>query len=255
MKCNVKKLLISSFVLLSLAKTFAADATVTFVKGKVEVKRGDSWVALNPGDELVKSDIVNTGFNSEAKIKLLDSVMYLAPVTRVSLDELASSQGQDKVNVYLKTGNVRSQVNHTEGKRVAYQVRTAVAVASVRGTDWEIDDSNNISCMQGAVATASVRALTTASTENMEESAELPDDGVVVQANQTLTVSDTNFTTTPVNTVVQAANEVVATVTTAAAKEAVAPTTAPSVTDIITPTVVETKSPTGTVVVKIMFDN
>lgn len=222
----MKKLLLASLVLLGFANAFAADATVTFVKGKVEVLKGNEWVAVNQGDELSKSDVLNTGFNSEAKIKLFDSVMYLGPVTRISLDELSAQPGQDKVSVYLKTGNVRSQVNHTESKRVNYQVRTAVAVASVRGTDWTIDDSNNITCLQGAVATASVRALTPTANANMEEAEELPDDGVVVQANQSLAVSDTNFTSTPVNNVVQAVTTVTSGVAKASSKEAVAPTTA-----------------------------
>lgn len=225
MKRNIKVVLLSSLVLFGAVKVFAADATVTFVKGKVEVLKGTEWVALNTGDELKKSDIVNTGFQSEAKIKLFDSVMYLGPVTRISLDELSSSQGQDKVNVYLKTGNVRSQVNHTETKRVNYQVRTAVAVASVRGTDWEIDDSNNVSCYSGAVAAAAISALTDVATMDMETSTEVPDDGAIVSANQTLKVSDTDFSIAPVNSIVQDMNEVTSAVVREAEKESVAPAT------------------------------
>lgn len=242
MKRGLKVLLLSSAFILASEALFSADATVTFVKGKVEVLKNNEWIALNPGDELKKSDVINTGFQSEAKIKLFDSVMYLGPVTRISLENLSKTDDQDKVNVYLKTGNVRSQVNHTESKRVSYQVRTAVAVASVRGTDWEIDDSNNVTCFQGAVATASVRALTSSASENMEESPELPDDGVVVQANQTISVSDSNFTSTPVSQVVQAANEVVSAVATAAASEAVSAATSVSVSDVAataTPAVVQ----------------
>jgi len=233
MKKSFKVLLISSLMILGASAVFAADATVTFVKGKVEVLKGTEWVALNQGDELKKTDIVNTGFQSEAKIKLFDSVMYLGPVTRISLEELSATPGQDKVSVYLKTGNVRSQVNHTESKRVNYQVRTAVAVASVRGTCFDIDDSNNIACLNGAVATAPVRALTQQAEVSMEESVDIPDNGVLIQANQTISVSDTNFSSAPVNTVVQSVSEVVSTVAKASDKESVSSAATVSASEVV----------------------
>lgn len=253
MKIKIKGLFLSSLLFFCVTKTFAADATVSFVKGKVEVLKGTQWVSLNQGDELKKSDIVNTGFNSEAKIKLFDSVMYLGPVTRVSLEELSSSQGQDKVNVYLKTGNVRSQVNHTTSKRVSYQVKTAVAVASVRGTDWEIDDSNNITCMQGAVAAAPIRSISTETVEEMEDTVELPNEGVVVQANQSIAVSDSNFTTVPVSNVVQSVSAVSSAVSSAASKEAVSSSVATSV-----PVIAEKSSgakPTGNITVVVSYED
>ena len=68
---------------------FAADATVTYVSGKVEVQRNGKWVALQKGDTVSKSETISTGFQSEAKIKILESVMYLGPVTRITLEELS----------------------------------------------------------------------------------------------------------------------------------------------------------------------
>jgi len=256
MKRNVKSLLIASVLMFSAASVFAADATVTFIKGKVEVLKGTEWVPLNKGDELKKSDVINTGFQSEAKIKLFDSVMYLGPVTRISLDELSATDKTDKVSVYLKTGNVRSQVNHTESKRVNYQVSTAVAVASVRGTGFEMDDSNTVSVFEGAVATAPVKALTAAAASNMAEDVAVPDDAVVLAANQTLTISEDNFTNTPVNTVVQAASDIVSAVSTAASEEAVTTTTSAVTSAVIAPTtesapVAEVQ--TGNVIIKVSF--
>lgn len=241
MKKNIKTILISSLLIFGAVNVFAADATVSFVKGKVEVLKGNEWIALKQGDELKKSDIVNTGFQSEAKIKLFDSVMYLGPVTRISLEELSTNQNQDKVNVYLKTGNVRSQVNHTESKRVNYQVRTAIAVASVRGTEFDMDDSSNVFCTSGIVAAAPIRALTTDAEENMAESVELPDDGVLIQANQTISVSETSVAAAPVNEVVKIANEVVSVVSKAADKEAV------SASAVVSPITVVTNTPQNTV--------
>ena len=148
----MKKISTLLIALFFAAGVFAADATVTYVSGKVEVQRGDKWVPLQKGDTLSKSDMVSTGFQSEAKIKIYDSVMYLGPVTRVTLEELSTNGKTDNVSVYLKTGAARSQVKHVDDKRVKYQVHTAVAVASCRGTDWIIDDSNQVIGIDGTIA-------------------------------------------------------------------------------------------------------
>ena len=70
---KIVSLLITLFLAASL---FAAEATVTYVSGKVEVQRGNKWVPLQKGDTLAKSDMVSTGFQSEAKIKIIDSVSW-----------------------------------------------------------------------------------------------------------------------------------------------------------------------------------
>lgn len=213
---------------------FADEAIVTFVSGKVEVQRNGKWIALQKGDTVEKSETISTGFQSEAKIKVLNSVMYLGPVTRITLEELSSSGSQDNVNVYLKTGTARSQVKHVDNKRVNYQVHTAVAVASCRGTEWIIDDSNNVDCFEGVVAVSAykpVQVVENADNEfpGAEEEtsktvvAERPasNDGVLVQANQTVKVSANNSVSAPVKTVVKNANTIKSAVSSAAAKAAV----------------------------------
>ena len=226
---------------------FADEAIVTFVSGKVEVQRNGKWIALQKGDTVEKSETISTGFQSEAKIKVLNSVMYLGPVTRITLEELSSSGSQDNVNVYLKTGTARSQVKHVDNKRVNYQVHTAVAVASCRGTEWIIDDSNNVDCFEGVVAVSAYKPVqvvaaatgeektassgesekTTDSSKSEETSktvvAERPtsNDGVLVQANQTVKVSANNSVSAPVKTVVKNANTIKSAVSSAAAKAAV----------------------------------
>lgn len=213
---------------------FADEAIVTFVSGKVEVQRNGKWIALQKGDTVEKSETISTGFQSEAKIKVLNSVMYLGPVTRITLEELSSSGSQDNVNVYLKTGTARSQVKHVDNKRVNYQVHTAVAVASCRGTEWIIDDSNNVDCFEGVVAVSAYKPVQLVENADNEFSgaeeetsktvvAERPasNDGVLVQANQTVKVSANNSVSAPVKTVVKNANTIKSAVSSAAAKAAV----------------------------------
>lgn len=249
---KIKTLIAAAVFVILGANAFAADATVTFVSGKVEVQRGKSWVALNKGDTLSKSDMISTGFQSEAKIKLMDSVLYLGPVTRITLEELSSTGNKDNVNVYLKTGTVRSQVKHVDNKRVDYKVHTAIAVASCRGTDWVIDDSNNVNCFEGMVAVAAYKTPDVAlgskaeSAEETESSGEAEssasesdnstvgaaeepaaqgkptsEDGVLVQASQSVKVSETCSVSVPVSAAVKSAAEITSAVSTAASKEAV----------------------------------
>ena len=229
---KIKALLIAAVFTAIGASAFAADATVTFVSGKVEVQRGGKWVALQKGDTVSKSETISTGFQSEAKIKILESVMYLGPVTRITLEELSSTDKKDNVNVYLKTGTARSQVKHVDNKRVNYQVHTAVAVASCRGTGWIIDDANNVDCVEGIVAVAAYRARPAAdikveagakgdaAEDEDENDTPLSDDGVLVQANQSVTVSVNTSVSAPVNEVIKNIAAVTGNLATTVEKEA-----------------------------------
>ena len=204
---KLKTLLLAAVFVIFGTSAFAADATVTFVSGKVEVQRNGQWVALQKGDTVAKSETISTGFQSEAKIKILDSVMYLGPVTRITLEELSSTEQKDNVNVYLKTGTARSQVKHIDNKRVNYQVHTAVAVASCRGTGWIMDDSKNVDVLENIVE---VGAYKEALSSN---------NGVLVQANQSVTVSETATVSVPVSDVEKTASNVLGIISTTSSKE------------------------------------
>lgn len=225
MKKIYKLVLFSLIFSVFSSSLFAAEGIVTFVKGKVEVQRDSSWVILNVGDKVSQSEVISTGFQSEAKIKLMDSVLYLGPVTRVTLETLKASDSTDKVNVYLSAGVTRSKVNHTDNKRVNYTVHTAVAVASVRGTDWIIDCSGNVSCSEGGVAVALASddssRKSSESSESLEDSEELPKNEVIVAANQTVTVKENGPVETPKHTTAQQIDSVYTAVSSAASKESV----------------------------------
>lgn len=132
---------------------FAESATITFVKGKVEVQNGSSWSAVTVGQELPESSVVSTGFNSEVRFQYNGTVMALGPLTRVTLEKIANTETKEVVNVFLNTGAVRTKVTHPTNKRVSQTVRNPISVASVRGTDYMFFDSGKVSCFEGAVAT------------------------------------------------------------------------------------------------------
>lgn len=151
MKFNLKTIICSAALSLFTTMIFAANATVVSVTGKVEVNRNDNWVELKPNSTIAEGEVISTGFNSEALIRYNNSVMRLGPLTRITLEKLATSEKKDDVSVYVSTGAVRSTVKHTENKRVTYSVRNPVAVASVRGTDYLFISTGTTTCYSGAV--------------------------------------------------------------------------------------------------------
>ena len=203
-----RKCLLSVLLMVAMGTfMFAETATVTYVNGKVEVQRNGKWLALKNGDQIQTSEIISTGFQSEAKVKLFDSVLCLGPVTRITVEELSANGNQDNVNVYLKTGAVRSQVKHVENKRVNYQVHTAVAVASCRGTGWDMDSDNNVDCFEGFVAVSC--------------GGDALEDGILVQRGQSVRVSKIEGVSETVNNTVKQIANVSSAVDSEASKEAV----------------------------------
>lgn len=156
--------------ILTAGSLFAADATVTFVKGKVEINRNGEWLPLEVGDVVHQKEIISTGFQSEAKLKYNGNYMALAALTRASIDEMSSTGDTEKVSVALTTGAMRSKVTHPEGTRVNYQVKTPVSVASVRGTDFEAFANGKHFCYEGIVAvTAAKNVIPILSAQVVEE--------------------------------------------------------------------------------------
>lgn len=153
----MKKTLLALLIAALSFSAFAKSASVVSVKGKVEVERSGSWVALKAGDSVDESEVISTGFQSEAVIKFNDSVLQLAPLSRVTLSKMASSEKRDVVDVYLNTGAVRAKVDHSDSKKINYTVRNPVAVASVRGTLFDFMSNGTTFCYTGAVAVAPAR--------------------------------------------------------------------------------------------------
>lgn len=138
-----------SFVVSSVA--FASNAVVVSALGKTEVNRNNQWVELAKGDKVYEGEMISTGFKSELVLKYQDSVMKMGPLSRITLEKLATSEQKDSVAVYLNTGSVRSTINHSRTKRVGYVSRNPVAVASVRGTDYMMLGDGSVICYSGGV--------------------------------------------------------------------------------------------------------
>ena len=153
MKRLISKLIIAALVAgFACSSVFAASAKVTYVKGKVEVSRGNSWVSLKVGDVVNEAETISTGFQSEARLNYNGSVMAVPALSRVTLEALQSSGSKETVSIKVDTGAVRSKVAHTEGKKIEYTARTPVGVASVRGTDFAVFASGKATVYSGAIA-------------------------------------------------------------------------------------------------------
>jgi len=254
MKTNVKKIILTGAISLLLAAAASADSVeVISTKGKVEVNRNDSWVPIKAGDKVSESEVISTGFQSEAKVKYKDSIMQLGAMSRITLSKLASGETKDVVDVYLNTGAVRSKVNHSDDKKVSYTVRNPVAVASVRGTDFISFDDGSIVCYSGAVvltpaalfdsepaAAEETAEETSEETENIADTTPDPADGesnaatpaediapsspkggVIVLGGQQSVITTSGQAATPFETAVKEVKTAATTVSTQAASEAV----------------------------------
>lgn len=258
MKTIVKKIitvLAVSSVLTAFA--FADSAEIISVKGKVEVNRNDTWIPLNVGDKVSESEIISTGFQSEAKIKFKDSLMQLGAMSRVTLSKLSQEKTKDVVDVYLNTGAVRSKVNHSSDKKVSYTVRNPVAVASVRGTDFISFDDGSIVCFSGAVVLTPVvlyedtKPVETAAKEQEEDSEtsndpadgsstvttpasdiapDAPKGGVMILGGQQSTITMNGSAATPLETAVKEVTSAAQAVRTQAQAESVSMGQSPAIT-------------------------
>ena len=135
--------LVSAALFLFAGAAFSSDFTaqVVSVSGKAEVLNGDGWKPLSAGDTLKSGDIVQTGFKSGAVLKIKESTVNVAALTRMTVEQLSENQDKDDVRVFVKTGKVSSNVQKTNGKKVGFTVRTPVATASVRGTEFSVENT------------------------------------------------------------------------------------------------------------------
>ncbi|MBR1537745.1 MAG: FecR domain-containing protein [Treponema sp.] len=140
----MKKLILSLALGFLTFSSFALQATVVSSKGKAELQQGSSWVSLKSGDNLDQGAVIQTGFKSEIVLKIKESTVTVASLTRITLqtllerEGLAGAPGKDETAIFLDTGSLKSNVQKSKDRRVGFTVRSPVATASVRGTSLAI---------------------------------------------------------------------------------------------------------------------
>ena len=238
---EIKKAVCAAFAALCIALPLcAASATVVSAEGKVEVERQGKWIPLSANDTVSEGEIISTGFKSKAVLRYQGSVLQLGALTRVMLEKLAAGEQNDTVAVYLNTGTVKSTVRRAENRRVNYTVRNPVAVASVRGTEFDFSGDGAVFCTEGAVVTYSGRLYdasaaseapaegdSNAATPATDIAPAAPSGAVVVLQGQAVTFSSDGMSSSPAQSASAAAAQVAATVSTPVETESVS-TGAPS---------------------------
>lgn len=97
---------------------------------------GQEWAGATAGQQLPQGTQVSTGPDSEIHLLFPDrSVMIVKAMTEVMVSTLLRQGNAFKAQVLLKIGEVSAQVNPTKVVSSDFSVATAVATASVRGTE------------------------------------------------------------------------------------------------------------------------
>jgi hypothetical protein len=109
----------------------AAAGQVVYAVGTVQVHRAGQTMEAEPGLEVGRGDVLETGPDGTAVLELAGRVqLKLRENTRLSLDSLERAD----IAVGLARGSLFSRVTgHLAGR---YSVRTDAAVAGVRGTEF-----------------------------------------------------------------------------------------------------------------------
>jgi len=137
----------------------AAVGKFSYVEGRVDILRGGSLRAIpvKIGDPVNINDVVRTKSNSKAKISFTDgNTVMLAERTRIDIDKYVTDVGKDKRIIKLSRGKLRSVVGFFRKtlfkiKKVSahigtnhYEVHTPTAVSGVRGTDFLVSHTRNV---------------------------------------------------------------------------------------------------------------
>ncbi len=130
---------------------FAQSATFEEVNGKVEIRRaGGSWEPAAVGMDIDRDTTISTGFGATAELTLADSTLEVEQLTRMTLVRLVESSDEVDTEVFLNVGRVSANVRTAE-RRQAFEVRSPVSTAAVRGTRFRFD-GQRLQVLEGNVS-------------------------------------------------------------------------------------------------------
>lgn len=108
------------------------------VKGKVLVENMKSSFEAKVNSKILVGDTVITAGDSRAKIVMSDrNIINISPNTKMKIEKYSNENGNKNVNLNLIEGKIRNNVEQNyDNKNSKFEVRTATAVAGVRGTQF-----------------------------------------------------------------------------------------------------------------------
>ena len=140
MRMKINFAIITGLLLCAIPGVFAQQAVISELTGTVELQRAGSteWENAAAGQSIMTDTVISTGFRSYALLSIGNSQINVRPLTRLSITELSTRNQNETINISLKVGKVRSDVNPPAGARSSYTAVSPMAVASVRGTVFEM---------------------------------------------------------------------------------------------------------------------
>ena len=125
--------------LLSAAPLAAQEVRLADVEGKVEIKApGGDWEPAEEGRSLSMRTMISTGFNSRAVLEIGSATTTVQPLTRLEIQDVQLDDREQRTALFLGAGRIRAEVRRGQDLSVDFSVRTPVATAAVRGTDFEV---------------------------------------------------------------------------------------------------------------------
>jgi hypothetical protein len=110
------------------------------ISGDVSVRHADEeWCDAVLGQTLDTGDEIHTGPESEATITFSDgSFLLVRQLTETAIGNLNGPRDRPRIRMLLKMGEIAAKVNHEVDREADFAIRTPVATASVRGTDFVV---------------------------------------------------------------------------------------------------------------------
>ena len=148
----------------ALAQGARAIGTVAELVGQCLVSSHGETVTrpLAVGAEVYEGDRIRTGAGARLRLELIDgSVVQLGEQTDLVLDWFLHAPDLGSQNVLLRvSAGIFRAIVELALPRSAFEVQTATAVASVRGTDWIAEataDATALVTLDGRVAVQNLR--------------------------------------------------------------------------------------------------
>jgi len=140
----MRKFLIVSLILASLNFIFAESIILQSINGIVQVKltNDSNWIDAKQGMTLNSGSTINTGFKSNAIVKVNGSLLEVKQLTQITVASLMESNKNVITDVELKYGKIKAVVEPAATDvKTNFKVRSANSTASVRGTVFQYGDS------------------------------------------------------------------------------------------------------------------
>lgn len=191
MKLSFKFLPLLAFAVFAGFSASALEAKFVSIEGKVEILEGGMWIPVEEGDIIQeRGAVISTGFKSNAVVSVKETNFTLGPLTRITIENMVAMENKDSIQIYIDSGSLKANVSSSDGRKVGFKVRSAVATASVRGTEFKVTSSGRLSVTQGLVSFGGPEASSAEVAKSEDNSTDVaPSEesnaGTVASANET----------------------------------------------------------------------